>query len=161
MARDNKAAFENYWSVILRAGQAATREGLLTLLNAHSDALDEGALATMSLLAGDSLHMEKAFTTLDSAKGIGMRHLTIRSAAAGARNASRSSSTRAASGTRSPSTIRRGRTAGSSSTSGPPSRRGRGARCRRPRRKPPRGAPRVSANEILVAEANFEPMADH
>jgi len=82
MASNNEAAFKNYWSVIVRAGQAATRDELVSLLQAESDALDEGALATMRLLASGSLPMEKAFTTLDSAKGVGMRHLTTRSAAA-------------------------------------------------------------------------------
>lgn len=82
MVNNNEAAFKNYWSLILRAGQAATREELLSLLEANPDALDEGALATMNLLASGALHMEMAFTPLDSAKGIVTRHLTTRSAAA-------------------------------------------------------------------------------
>jgi CHAT domain-containing protein len=77
----DNAAFENYWRVIVDAGSVSTRDELLSLVCANQDALDAGALATMRLLAAGKLHMEKAFTTLDCAKAIATRQLSIRAAA--------------------------------------------------------------------------------
>lgn len=82
MPTRDEVVFENYWSVVLRAGQYTTRDELLSLIQANAEALDEGALATMRLLVAGSVHMENVFTVLDSAKAIATKQLMHRAAAA-------------------------------------------------------------------------------
>ena len=82
MVHSSETAYDNYWQVMKSAGQATTRKELLSIIEANTDAFDVGALATMQLLTEGKLHMESAFTTLDSAKAIGAKQLIYRAAAA-------------------------------------------------------------------------------
>ena len=78
MSDPDRKLVSEYSETLARAGSITAHDELLSFIHAGAETLDAGRLATMRLLARGQIHMELAFTLLDSAKSIVTTHLLHR-----------------------------------------------------------------------------------